>query len=279
MDLTTQSPVEIDTALLTASNTSEEAMNVQRRVLQIIDRIENAEGYEKSLPWNSDNLLQEARATVTTTNATIRSCTTEINALDEEFDRRGGWTRYYLVLNSNGHVHSSTYCTTCFPTTQYAWLTEQSGMSPQALVELAGESACTDCFPWAPVNPFSFHRPSVLEAPERKAARLVREAEKAARDVKKVEKALTTDGSEFEVFTGPGRYDRERFKTEVAASQWVVGALADNKMYGFSLEDGKQAAIGQIVLAMADKHDTSVEEIMSNIDRKVAAKIRRDSRY
>ena len=57
-----------------------------------------------------------------------------------------------------------------------------------------------------------------------------------------------------------------------------MGAIADNKMYDFSLGDGKQSAIGTIVEAMADKHDTSVEEIMAEIDRKVAAKIKRDSK-
>ena len=29
------------------------------------------------------------------------------------------WTRAFLVINSNGHVHSSMDCNTCFPTTRY----------------------------------------------------------------------------------------------------------------------------------------------------------------
>jgi hypothetical protein len=283
MDLTTQTPAEIDTALLAASNKRAEAMNVQERALQVIYRIENAEDYAKTLPWNSPDHLQVARAEVESTYETILSANAEIRVGDAKFDRRGGWTRYYLVLNSNGHVHSSTHCPSCFPTTQYAWLVEQSGMTPEALVELAGESACTDCFPWAPVN--TLRRHSVLEAPERRAARLVREAEKAAREQTKIAKALTTDGSPFVVeisrgvwkANGQPRVDRESFKTEAAASQWVVGAIADNKMYDFSIDE-KQAAIGTIVAAMADKHEVSVEEIMVEIDRKVAAKIKRDSR-
>jgi len=276
MDLTTQTPVEIDTAALAASNSRAEAMNVQQRALQVIDRIENAEGYEKSLPWNSEDHLLEAHAAVANADTTIALAVAEIAAVAHEFARRGGWTRYYLVLNSNGHVHSSTHCTSCFPTTAYAWLVEQSGMTPEALVELAGESACTDCFPLGPVN--TLRRHSVLEAPERKAARLVREAEKSAREQTKIAKGLTTDGSPLRVETGPGKYDHEYFKTEQAASQWVVEAFANNTMYGYSLDD-KQAAIGTIVAAMADKHDVGTEEIMAEIDRKVAAKIKRDSRY
>lgn len=276
MDLATSTPAQIDPVLLFTSNTRAEAMNAQQRALQVIDRIENAEGYEKSLPWNSEDHLLEAHAAVANADITIALASAEIDSLDIEFDRRGGWTRYYLVLNSNGHVHSSTHCTSCFPTTQYAWLTEQSGMTAEALVELAGESACTDCFPWAPVD--TLRRHSVLEAPERKAARLVREAEKAAREQTKIAKALTTDGSPFVVHFGPNRWDKESFKTEAAASQWVVGAIADNKMYDFHVV-GKQDAIGTIVTAMAEKHDTSADEIWADIDRKVAAKIKRDSRY
>ena len=276
MDLTTQTPVQIDTALLAASNTRAQASTDMHRALQVIDRIEHANGYERGLPWNSGETLQEAHEAAVAAAHVLRDCTTEIIALDEEFDRRGGWTRYYLVLNSNGHVHSSTHCTSCFPTTQYAWLVEQSGMTPEALVELAGESACTDCFPWAPVD--TLRRHSVLEAPERKAARLVREAEKAAREQTKIAKGLTTDGSPLRVETGPGKYDHEYFKTEQAASQWVVEAFANNTMYGYSIDD-KQAAIGTIVAAMAEKHDVGTEEIMAEIDRKVAAKIKRDSRY
>ena len=277
MDLTTQTPVEVDTALLAASNKRAEAMNVEHRALQVIDRIDNAEAYAKSFSWNSAQTLQEAHDAASKAYETIIAANAEISARAEEFDRRGGWARYYLVLNSNGHVHSSTYCSSCFPTTQYAWLVEQSGMTPEALVELAGESACTDCFPWAPVN--TLRRHSVLEAPERRAARLVREAEKAAREQTKIAKALTTDGSPFVVRYGLGWSGRESFKTEAAASQWVVGAIADNKMYDFPLDAGKQAAMDKIIAAMADKHDVGTEEIMAEIDRKVIAKIKRDSRY
>ena len=279
MNLTASAtPAEVDTLLLAAINTQAEAQRNLDRACKTIEYIEGiVEGERKYYSWCSPEALTAARAEVRANADSIMSAQHEIDDLNSEFVSRGGWARYYLVLNSNGHVHSSQNCSSCFPTTQYAWLTEQSGMTPQALVELAGESACTDCFPWAPVN--TLRRHSVLEAPERKAARLVREAEKAAREQTKIAKALTTDGSPFIVHFGPSRWDKESFKTEQAASQWVVGALADNKMYGYSLEDGKQAAIGQIIAAMADKHDTSIDEIMAVIVSKVAAKIKRDSRY
>lgn len=63
------------------------------------------------------------------------------------------WSRFFLVTNGNGHVHSSMECTTCFATTQFAWLPELSGKSEHEAVEAYGESMCTVCFPSAPTDP------------------------------------------------------------------------------------------------------------------------------
>lgn len=68
-------------------------------------------------------------------------------ALHGEFDRRGGWTRYYRVNNSNGHVHTDTACRTTFATTQWQWPTQLSGATHAEVVEAAGELTCLVCFP------------------------------------------------------------------------------------------------------------------------------------
>lgn len=47
-----------------------------------------------------------------------------VDGLAEAFRIRGGWNRAFLVANANGHAHSSMGCSTCRPTTQYAWLTD-----------------------------------------------------------------------------------------------------------------------------------------------------------
>lgn len=70
-----------------------------------------------------------------------------------EWDRRGGWTRFFLVNNADGHVHSSMDCSTCnngIYATQFKWITEFSGQDEAGIVELAGEKACTTCYPSAP---------------------------------------------------------------------------------------------------------------------------------
>lgn len=66
--------------------------------------------------------------------------------LDDEFERRGGWTRAFLVNNSNGHVHSSMQCSTCTPTTRFHWVTEYSDSTEDEIVAAAGERACTVCY-------------------------------------------------------------------------------------------------------------------------------------
>lgn len=279
MDLSSKSPAEIDAAALAASNAYAQAISNRDRAYKVVERIEGSQsGYEGSRAWNSLAALKAAQDEINVANATIIRANAKMAQYLTEFDSRGGWTRYYLVTNTNGHVHSSTHCSTCFPTTSYAWLTEQSGMTAEALVELAGESACTECFPWAPVS--TLRRHSVLEAPERKAARLEREAAKAARDAKKIAKALTADGSEFVVRYGEGRFDREFFKTEQAASQWVVSHLADAKTYPqhYTLSSGQQEAVNQIVRAMSVKHNITTDAVVADLDRKVSAKIKRDQR-
>ena len=125
------------------------------------------------------------------------------------------WTRYYLVDNTGGHVHSSMRCSTCFPTTRFYWLTKHSGISAEALVELAGEEACTVCFPDAPVSALS--RPSLLTTPEREAKAREREAratKSAQLALKREANALTNpDGSVIRF----GGWDR----VETVSQAWM----------------------------------------------------------
>lgn len=61
-----------------------------------------------------------------------------------------GWTRAFIV--SGGHVHSSTRCHSCYETTVFYGVPQCSGMDEAEIVELAGERACTVCYPSAPVD-------------------------------------------------------------------------------------------------------------------------------
>jgi hypothetical protein len=63
-----------------------------------------------------------------------------------------GWSRFFLVTSSTGHVHSSMSCSTCRPTTTFGWLPELSGKTEQLAVEQLGPTLCSVCFPSAPVE-------------------------------------------------------------------------------------------------------------------------------
>lgn len=70
-----------------------------------------------------------------------------------------GWSRFFVVTSSTGHIHSSMYCHTCRPTTAFGWLPDLSGQSQAdaiaGLFKLGGDRAaaalCSACFPDAPV--------------------------------------------------------------------------------------------------------------------------------
>jgi len=220
----------------------------------------------------------------------------EQRRIGAEFRRRGGWTRAFLV--TDGHVHSSVNCSTCNngnEPTQFTWLTEFSDKTEAEVIDAAASRACTVCYPDAPVETAG---PSRLMTPEERTRAEQRDdaaKAKAERLAKKIEKGLTADGSEFVVsyveHNGLGwerdpqtgarvhvRRDRERterFKTERAATQWVV----QYAVWDGSLTDGDKApAFAAVIEAVAAKHGKTVDEVTADIEKKIAAKIKRDGR-
>jgi len=72
--------------------------------------------------------------------------------VEKEYD---GWSRFFLVLNVGGHVHSSMNCSTCNngkQDTRFAWLPELSGLNEADAVADQGAILCTTCYPSAPVE-------------------------------------------------------------------------------------------------------------------------------
>ena len=62
-----------------------------------------------------------------------------------------GWSRFFLVTSSAGHVHKSMNCGTCNWNTTYAPVVKLSGCTEAEAVAELGETLCTVCFPTAPV--------------------------------------------------------------------------------------------------------------------------------
>lgn len=307
-DLTTATPVEIDTALAenyyaanSAANRKGQALDhlrysmprSERKSASRAELVEAAEAQMEAQPWNARS-IQSTLDRLTDAEATLARLREEAEPLNAEYQRRP-WTRAFLV--TDGHVHSSMGCSTCNNgeyATSFTWLTEYSGKDEAEVIEAAKSRACTVCYPDAPVE--TAGESALMTPDERTRAEKRADAAKAkaARLAKKIEKGLTEDGSEFKVEwldrnaggherdpeTGASTYvyrdrpRREFFKTEQAATQWVVQYLVWDGGWDGEKADG----FTQVVEAVARKHGKSVEDVKAELDAKAEAKRKRDNR-
>lgn len=203
----------------------------------------------------------------------------EVVPYEVEFRRRGGWTRGFLVNNSNGHVHKSRSCSTCTRTTQYMWLTEYSGKDESELVSDAGEKACTVCYPSAPVDVLS--RPPRLKNAELEAAQAQKAKaaeEKARKAAVKAAKVITApDGSEL-------RTNSDYYRTTTAAESAAADIWATNK----AVKEGrytirnpqyvieKEEDYKTLITALAHKNGRSFKEQEDSMMKKFESKYKRD---
>lgn len=159
MDITTATPREIDSALA----------EIYTLLYSVWDRIDSVEKFiedqEKGLAkaqagdhsyslYTQEGLdrLQAQRADL---QAEANEILAEASPYEDEYVRRGRWSRFYLVTNNGGHIHSSRSCSTCFPTTRFGWLPEYSGQDEAGAMEALANQAhmlCSVCFPNAPVE-------------------------------------------------------------------------------------------------------------------------------
>ena len=219
----------------------------------------------------------------------------QVDGLEEAFRIRGGWNRAFLVANANGHVHSSTDCSTCRPTTQFAWLTDYSGADEAAIVGDAGHRACTTCYPSAPVGDAQ-SLPTKMFTPDEVAAQREREkregwakltpAEKRARKrAEKLAVAVSKNGKplRFEEDLGDAGMVREVISTERDAElAWERGlgdAINLERTAGETLPEFAESRRNQemrtawrarmrpvIAKALAEKHGTTPLEEKNRLD-------------
>jgi hypothetical protein len=248
----TATPAEIDTAWAAINGRIAVASADAARLTALIERYEKSYYYTDRIPALRTELDQAEAAEWAAIAETV--------PFRAEWERRGGWTRYFLVDNTGGHVHPDTNCSTCFPTTEYAFLPEQSGLTAAELVEMAGEKACTVCFPWAPVD--TLRRSTKLEAPARKAAREAREAKAAAAAAKKAKNAIpatriVTQGSW-----------KETLETISAART----RLTDHYQYTveFGWDEFITAGLDDLVQVVATKESKTTEQVITEARTRAA---------
>jgi hypothetical protein len=218
VDVITATPAQIDTEIARLQSEITQSYTAIQQAQVTLDRIADAADYEKHFSWNSPQAQAAAEQTIKDASANVDRLTAQIAPL---YDRYEGerWNRYYLVTNTGGHVHTSMDCDTCYDTTQFAWLTEYSGMSHEDLTALAGEMSCAVCFPNLPAEIMA--KKTRIEDPAKRKSRQEREAKKAEREAKRLEKALLPDGSTLTIVAGGYR---KRFETLHSARGWLTDA-------------------------------------------------------
>lgn len=207
--LSTMTPVEIDTILAEIwsrinavatqiADLNEKARNARKAVKQGYKHYAGlAESYEERIPALREKMIP---------------LQAEAAPYEAEFASRP-WSRAFLVSNSNGHVHSSMNCGTCFITTQYAWMIDYSGKDEAEIVEAAGCMACTVCFPSAPVE-FLARPTQMFASPEAKA----KAEKKAAAEASKCAGSSTWD------------YPRETARTGYCSGNYGVCSHCGEKI-------------------------------------------------
>lgn len=184
-------------------------------------KLESAEDtkkfYEKHYATRVEE-IEKAIEKIAGIKSEISKVNVEIAKLNKIFNQ-DPWTRAFLVINSNGHVHSSMDCNTCFSTTRYNWLIQYSNDDEKTIVEDAGQDACTICYPSAPAE--VLNRPSRIVTADKIAkaqAKAERDAKREAKLAKQKADAPTKSG-EFLYFKD-GKYTKEIRTERSAVTEW-----------------------------------------------------------
>lgn len=96
----------------------------------------------------------EAAAAVVLVTEALKANRAMATRLEQVWADNGHWSRFFVVMNSNGHIHYDISSHRCSrqPTTVHGWNPELSGATEAEAVAALGPSMCTVCFPSAPVE-------------------------------------------------------------------------------------------------------------------------------
>ncbi len=164
-----------------------------------------------------------------------------------------GWPRYFHVTNSNGHIHTSTSCSSCNALTQFAWRTDLSGLTEQQVVDREAYNACTVCMPIAPAEQRAAREHyNAQQRAERQSEKTAKANEKlakaAARAVKflaKVDAAVEQHCGSWDAFwTEYSTYGHDGRKSvyRLDVPQQVSDYLMDEKKQQEAAAEGRREA-------------------------------------
>jgi hypothetical protein len=129
-------------------------MTEMRHEAEVDSRIAAAHGvYSKAYSnlswWRKHTTGFQAEQKLADATEEFESAKAALLEVESEYT---GWSRFFLVTNNGGHIHRSMNCSTCYPSTGYAWLPELSGLSEADAVAEYGSILCSICYPSAPVE-------------------------------------------------------------------------------------------------------------------------------
>lgn len=256
-------PVEVDTAIaaklqeLVRLNRALDAAETNLRYAAGQSYRRNTSGYEWTGTFTEAYGIARAfdLARYVAAAEDVQAKQWEIEELEDQYT---GWSRFWLVTNTNGHIHSTTSCSTCYPSTQFAWLPELSGQTEAEAVAAQGEILCSVCFPSAPVAWTTGVRKVVADA------RADRDAKRAAAAARKADKALGTTIT----------YGRsERIETIAAAKAFLTDEL---EMQGWGYGRTEEVALIPVVAeALATRLGTTAEAEIEAARKRVANRAKR----
>lgn len=282
MNLTTASPREIDTRIAEITNAIASLNNAMHRLI----------GTAKN-PYLSQADRDEARNEFDEKGTQVDALHAELLTLNGEFARRNGWTRFYMVDNNNGHLHTTRHCSTTYTTTSWYWMVDMSGLTKAEAVELGGKLTCLACFGEFRTEIEAGREPRI-ETPRGRKTREEREALAAAKVAKagdKAAKAITNpDGTELRVVEGGAHgnlREGNEIKTIIAAQRAASSAAYDLAWYNTVVDGGRgdhpdtpawKATFDRVTAALAVRLDRDVEALRTEITAKATKRAEKDAR-
>lgn len=193
----------------------------------------------------------------------------QLAPLHQEYQRRGGWTRWYLI--TDGHFHRDASWSRCSrtPSSDNYWLTEYSGRTEAEMIELAADRVCTVCFPNAPVIRRRASARFMTRTEAERAAHREEKARQAA--AKKAAQITTPDGHEL-IVSG------DHLKTERAAWNRAMQEATSLAWYGDDDHTAREAreTIAACVAALAHRRNVTEQSLIDELNTKIERKLCKD---
>lgn len=169
------------------------------------------------------------------------------------------WNRAWIV--SGGHVHNTPVgCPGFKYNTQVHLLPECSGLTQDEIVDLAGERACTHCYPSAPLS--ALQQASKLFAPD-EAAKTLKVAEKRSKaDEKRTKEVRIQTGPNSQQIFGTVRSAKIEAANEI---WWTLYSMVYNG-HDVTRQNHRLEAFRRIAEAVTAHRDGGVSHIDALID-------------